>query len=138
MNNRSNVPLQDRDLMGLIFFAFVVALLVRLCCFDLAVTEGSSMSPTISPGKIIFINRLAYGFRFPWQRHYLIRWATPHPGDIVVLLSPQGKTAVKRCMGLTENHFFYVEGDNKAVSYDSRHYGPVPIDFITGKVVGIR
>lgn len=138
MESRSNGTLSDRDLIGLMLLAFVVALIVRLCCFDLAITEGSSMSPTIPPGRIIFINRLAYGFRFPWQRHYVIRWSTPHPGDIVVLLSPQGKIAVKRCISLTEHDFFFVEGDNKAVSYDSRHYGPVPIDFITGKVVGIR
>ncbi|MCX7656352.1 MAG: S26 family signal peptidase [Treponemataceae bacterium] len=138
MNSRSNATLPDRDLIGLMVLAFGVALILRLCCFDVAITEGSSMIPTIPPGKIIVINRLAYGFRFPWQHHYLVRWSTPQPGDIVVLLSPQGRIAVKRCITLIGNESLFVEGDNTTISYDSRHYGPVPIDFITGKVVGIR
>ena len=123
--------------------AFITALLMKLFLFDFMIAEGHSMEPVITPGKVLLVNKLAYGFRLPGSGAYIWRWAIPRKGEIVVFYTPQGEIAVKRCGEiyiqesiLEEN--FYALGDNESQSYDSRSYGPVPINNIIGKVLGIR
>jgi signal peptidase I len=121
-----------------ILVAFIVALGMKLFLFDFMIAEGSSMNPAIRPGTVLVINRLRYGFRLPGARSYLLRWAMPAPGEIVVFYTPEGLIAVKRCAELTAEGMFIALGDNGAQSFDSRSYGPVPADNIIGKVLGIR
>ena len=94
------------------------------------------MEPAIKNGTVLIINRLRYGLRLPLQKEYLINWAQPKPGEVLVFYTPTGELAVKRCTQLNEWGSFYVEGDNENASYDSRSYGPVHVDNIIGKVLG--
>jgi len=94
------------------------------------------MEPAISNGTVLIVNRLKYGLRMPWQQKYLVNWAKPQPGEVVVFYTPTGELAVKRCTALTEWDSFFLEGDNENASYDSRSYGPVHVDNIIGKVLG--
>jgi signal peptidase I len=119
-----------------VFAALAVALLIKLFLLDFIVAEGNSMEPAIRSGTVLVVNRLQYGFRFPGQKGYLVRWAVPSQGEIVVFYAPSGNIAVKRCGGLTENGEFTAEGDNSLQSYDSRSYGPIPADNTIGKVLG--
>ncbi|QQO08323.1 signal peptidase I [Breznakiella homolactica] len=119
-----------------ILAAFGIALFMKFFLFDFMIAEGRSMVPAISPGSILLVNRVAYGFRFPWDQGYSLRWNHPKEGDIVVFITPLGQTAVKRCAGLPEGDVFIALGDNRDESYDSRAYGSVPVDRILGKVVG--
>jgi signal peptidase I len=120
--------------------AFAAALIVKVFVIDFMIAEGNSMTPTIAPGSIIVVNKAAYGLRVPFAAGYLVRWARPLEGDVVVFPSPVGHIAVKRCsFGIDiPKEYFAALGDNAAESYDSRNYGPVPIDAVLGKVVGIR
>jgi signal peptidase I len=118
--------------------ALLIALGMKLFLFDFMIAEGASMSPAIKPGTVLVISRLRYGFRLPGSRSYLLRWAMPAPGELVVFYTPEGSIAVKRCAGLTERGEFIALGDNGAQSFDSRSYGPVPADNIIGKVLGIK
>jgi signal peptidase I len=118
--------------------AFITALIMKLFLFDFMITEGSSMSPAIKPGTVLVINRLVYGFRLPWSEDYLLRWSVPKPGDVVVFYTPHGMTAVKRCGDVLETGDFIALGDNSLQSFDSRSYGPVRMDNIIGKVLGIK
>lgn len=93
------------------------------------------MEPAIQNGAVLIVSRLRYGLRLPWLQKYSIRWAQPQTGEVVVFYTPTGELAVKRCIGLTEWGSFYAEGDNGNASYDSRAYGPVPVDNIVGKVL---
>jgi signal peptidase I len=122
----------------IVLFAFLAALMMKAFLFDFMITDGRSMVPAISPGTILIVNRLAYGLRLPWAKKYLLRWSLPEAGDVVVFLTPQGQTAVKRCGTITEKEEFFALGDNSLESYDSRSYGPVPADSIMGKVLGIK
>ncbi|MDR0721759.1 MAG: signal peptidase I [Treponema sp.] len=115
--------------------ALCIALLLKLFLFDFMITEGQSMVPAIKPGSILVVNKLAYGLRLPWSEDYLLWWAMPEPGDVVVFYTPFGEIAVKRCTGLTENQTFMALGDNSLQSYDSRAYGPIPLRNILGKVL---
>lgn len=117
-------------------WAIIAAVVIKLFLIDFMIADGNSMEPTIKNGAMLVINRLQYGLRFPGQRGYLIRWGSPRPREVVVFYTPEGQLAVKRCMELTQEGFF-AQGDNRLQSYDSRSYGPVPIDNTFGKVLGI-
>jgi signal peptidase I len=117
--------------------ALITAIIIKLFLFDLMIAEGHSMEPAIPDGTVLVINRLKYGLRLPWQRSFLIRWSMPKPGEVVVFYTPSGQIAVKRCNNITEKGDFIVYGDNSLQSFDSRSYGPIPVDHIIGKVLGI-
>jgi signal peptidase I len=121
-----------------IISAFIAALAMKLFLFDFMIAEGHSMVPAIQPGEVLLINKLSYGIRLPGSSSYLLRWALPRPGDIVVFYSPRGEIVVKRCVEESGGVCFYALGDNSLQSYDSRIYGPVAVDNVIGKVLGIE
>jgi signal peptidase I len=96
------------------------------------------MTPTLRSGAVLVVFRLAYGLRLPGSPGYLLRWSGPKAGDVVVFLTPGGDTAVKRCGVRSSGDMFFALGDNYRESYDSRFYGPVPVDRVIGKVFGIK
>ena len=119
-----------------VLLAAATALILKLFVFDFIIAHGHSMEPAIQNGTVLIVSRLRYGIRLPWRQQYLFRWAKPKAGEVVIFYTPTGELAVKRCSALTEWGGFYAEGDNSLASYDSRAYGPVPIDNIIGKVLG--
>jgi len=121
-----------------ILAAFAVALLIKLFVFDVVIAEGYSMEPTIRSGSVLVVNRLQYGFRFPGRKEFLVRWANPREGDVVVFFTPSGYVAVKRAVNLGEEGVFMAKGDNREFSYDSRSFGPVSVGAVIGRVLGIR
>jgi signal peptidase I len=52
------------------------------------------MLPTIHTGDRILVNKLAYGFRLPFTHTFLLETANPSPGDVVVLIAPDGTTVL--------------------------------------------
>jgi len=119
-----------------ILAAFVAAVIIKLFLFDFIIAEGNSMEPAIHSGTVLVVNRLQYGLRFPGQQRYLIQWAQPKQGDVVVFYTPLGSIAVKRCMSIAEKGEFMAQGDNTLLSYDSRSYGPISVEATLGKVLG--
>jgi signal peptidase I len=118
--------------------AFVIAILLKLFFFDFMVAEGQSMTPAIKSGKVILVCKILYGLRVPGSVSYVCRWSLPREGDVVVFYTPGGDMAVKRYMKNVDGANFYALGDNGVLSYDSRSYGPVPVNHIIGKVLGIK
>jgi len=101
------------------------------------------MEPAIHSGSVLVVNRLQYGLRFPGQPGYVVRWAAPRQGELVVFYTPSGEVAVKRCADPNRGGFagkgeFLAQGDNSLQSYDSRSYGPVSADATIGKVLWRR
>ena len=123
-----------------ILLAIIAALILKLFFFDFIATQGHSMEPSIPSGTILVISRLRYGIRLPWLQNYLIRWAQPKVGEVVVFYTPMGELAVKRVTAIeldnSQTARFYAEGDNGLASYDSRAYGWVPVENIIGKILG--
>jgi signal peptidase I len=117
--------------------AFFTAFLMKLFLFDIMIAEGHSMMPIIQPGSVLLVGKLAYGLRLPWSDVYLLWWSLPQQGDVVIFYTPRGEIAVKRCAKITEERSFIALGDNTLESYDSRSYGPIPLNNIIGKVIGM-
>ena len=86
--------------------------------------EDRSMEPNFRSGDYVIINKLAYVFQ------------NPSKGDIVVLKHPKEKARflIKRISVINNSDEYYVVGDNRNFSQDSRHFGPVKKDAIVGKV----
>jgi len=60
------------------------------------------MSPTIETSTVALVALCAYGIRFPFSGTWVLRWAEPEPGDIV-LVAPVDRDArrvVKRVFEL--------------------------------------
>jgi nickel-type superoxide dismutase maturation protease len=85
--------------------------------------SGNSMSPTLSDGQVVLVNRMSYWF------------ANPQTDDIVAARDPRdGKVLIKRITKIERKRFF-VQGDNKKVSTDSRVFGMIEQNDILGKVI---
>jgi signal peptidase I len=109
-----------------------------------------SMVPTILPGDRIYVNKLAYDLKLPFTTTHLMTWGEPKRGDVVTLLSPaDGVLLVKRVVAVPGDTIegrdgermppgkFYVMGDNRDHSVDSRSFGLVDRRQVLGRVVGV-
>jgi signal peptidase I len=121
----------------LLVFVFLTA---RSIILDWNDVPSGSMNPTIFVGDRIFVNRLAYGLKFPFTTWQLIEWSGPKRGEIVVFYSPaDGVRLVKRQIGVPGDHIIYKNGrlsitdkNGKAVPISYTPYSPsaneVPAD----------
>src|SRR3970040_1605954 len=83
--------------------------------------EDVSMEPTLKAGDYVIINKLSYLFR------------RPSKGDIVVFKHSTEKFLIKRIAEVKDSEYF-VLGDNREFSTDSRHFGAIGKNHIVGKV----
>lgn len=88
----------------------VIGVLLKLFVFEVLHVSGTSMTPAISDGQSIFVNKLAYGIVSPAGDSLLVSWSKPQREDIVVYLH-NNKIVVKRCIA--------IEGDLLEYSFDT-------------------
>jgi len=130
---------QKNSLWDFIKFTVITVLIVvpiRLWIAQPFIVSGASMQPTFDNGDYLIIDELSYNLR------------KPQKGEVIVFRYPldPSKFFIKRITGLpgetieingreinlAENEYF-VLGDNKSASSDSRVWGPVPEDLIIGR-----
>ncbi len=116
----------------LVLVSFILVTLVHQFVVQPFLVSGDSMLPTFHSGEYLAIDELYY-IRHPIQR-----------GDVVVFRYPLDPSMyfIKRVAGvpgdslygvtLGEKEYFVV-GDNKNESFDSRAWGPVPRRYIIGR-----
>lgn len=68
--------------------AAAVALTARASLADHYKVPSGSMEPTVHVGDRIVVSKVAYGIRLPLSETYLVRYATPARGDVVVIEPP--------------------------------------------------
>lgn len=114
---------------------------------DINYVPTGSMQPAILPGDVLWVNKLAYDLRVPFTLRRLARWADPQRGDIVICFSPvDGTRLVKRVAGTPGDRIggmrvppgsYFLLGDNRGHSLDSRVFGPVPRRDIVGRATAV-
>jgi signal peptidase I len=101
---------------GSFALAVGVALVIRWALFEAYVIPSTSMLPTLLVHDHIFVNKISYGLRVPFSENWLVQWAHPQRGDVVVFKYPANKDLyyIKRVVGvpgdrvLVENGNLYV------------------------------
>jgi len=88
---RINVP-------RIVVAAILVAFLMKTFALDLVIVHGDSMNPTIGTSTVALVARCAYGIRIPVSGTWIMRWAEPKPGDIVLVAPVEGvaRRVIKR------------------------------------------
>ena len=86
--------------MTVCFIVFVLVP-VKSSLADWNWVPSGSMNPTILAGDLVYVNKVAYGLRFPLTLYRLADWAEPERSDIVICFSPEdGTRLVKRVVGV--------------------------------------
>lgn len=130
-----------RDVFDFVKFIIITALIVvpvRLWVAQPFLVSGASMEPTFYNGNYLVIDEFSYHlrkpkkdevvvFRYPKEpSKFFIKRIAGLPGETVTV---QGQEII-----LDENEY-YVLGDNRGASSDSRTWGPVREKFIIGRTL---
>src|SRR5262245_33962762 len=77
-----------REYAEAIIMALILALFIRTFIVQAFKIPSGSMIPTLQIGDHILVNKLSYGVRLPLLEKYLVNYATPERGDVVVFIFP--------------------------------------------------
>ncbi len=152
------------EMLETVVIAVAAVVLVRAFIAQPFLVSGSSMVPTFQNGDYLLVDELTYRFRQPQRgevvvirypkdpSEYFIKRTIGLPGETVtikdghVTIKNQGGEIVLRepyigspmvtqdftqTLGVDE---YFVMGDNRNFSFDSRSWGPVPSHDIVGVV----
>jgi signal peptidase I len=81
-----------RQWLESVAIALIVAFLLRGFAVQAFKIPSSSMMPTLQVGDHVLVDKLRYGIRNPLWNGWLLRFATPAPGDVIVFAFPVDPT----------------------------------------------
>lgn len=86
--------------MVAVVLAALLVVTVRVSWWEDDEVPTASMMPTIRPGDVVWTNKAAYGWRWPWE-NFRGATRTPDRGDMIVFHRPDtGELYVKRVVAL--------------------------------------
>ena len=148
---------------SIIALLFIVP--IRVFIAQPYIVSGASMHPTFESGEYLIVDQLSYRlkdpargevviFRFPVDpSKYFIKRVIGLPGETVIsneatlsVLTAEGKSIALEEPYIANNAFgafekklngneYYVMGDNRKASLDSRFFGPVDRKYIVGRAL---
>lgn len=140
--------------------AVVLAIIVRMFFFTLAVVDGSSMETTLKDGEVMGVSVAHYKFsqpkrgdvvvcHFPGDGDYYVKRVIGLPGDTVFvqqrILYVNGQQVLEPYLHeemfsdfdpvLVPQDSYFVMGDNRNYSRDSRSVGPIAKEDMVGRAL---
>lgn len=110
----------------------LLILVLRLFVFDIVKVKGNSMYPTLNNNDIVVVNKLAQIqnndiviLKNPIANGYIIKRVIKSSGNYIYY---------KNKKIILKSNEFFVMGDNRNQSTDSRNFGIVNLDMIVGVV----
>ena len=102
-----------------IFYALIIALVIRSFLFQPFYIPSSSMEPNLLIGDRLFVSKYTYGYSkhsFPFSPNFYEKRlfpSTPSRGDVVVFKTPADNRTdyIKRLIGLPGDKFQIINGD---------------------------
>jgi len=149
-----------REIVETVALTLLIFIVIRFVIQSYHV-EGASMEPGLRTEQYVLVNKIAYSFAAP-ARGDVVVFHSPQntsndfikrviglPGDIITIDSTyvwvNGTLLHEPYISAAANPFgkkwvvpansYFVLGDNRPVSDDSRYWDYVPKDFIVGKAV---
>ena len=107
------------DNLKTLFYALVIAILIRSLFFQPFYIPSSSMEPTLLIGDRIFVSKYSYGYSkhsFPFSPPIYgkrILFKNPERGDLVIFKTPADNRTdyIKRLIGLPGDEIYFKEGN---------------------------
>jgi len=104
-----------------IAWAIFIALLIRAFIIEAYEIPTGSMIPSLLVGDHLFVSKFDYGIRVPFSNIYLLTYAHPKRGDVIVFHYPghdedQGKDFIKRVVAVAgqrirlKNNIIQIDG----------------------------
>ena len=107
------------DNLTTIFYALIIAIIIRSVLFQPFYIPSSSMEPTLLVGDRLFVSKYTYGYSkhsFPFSTKFSnsrFFFKEPERGDVIVFKTPVDNRTdyIKRLIGLPGDEIQFINGD---------------------------
>ena len=107
------------DNLTTIFYALIIAIIIRSVLFQPFYIPSSSMEPTLLVGDRLFVSKYTYGYSkhsFPFSPNFSnsrFFFKEPERGDVIVFKTPVDNRTdyIKRLIGLPGDEIQFINGD---------------------------